>query len=153
MNEKPKIIPENYNLFHINIVESSIVSTPDNQNINYTIDVGHTVMHDIETKRVKIGILTNIKGIKDNEKVNAKAFFNIDFHFEVYDLEKFYKDSGKGNIVFDGTFIAVLLGISYSTARGLIYERLNDTSLEGVILPIVSPQKLLQDKKEAKSHN
>ncbi len=148
MNQNPEIIPEHYNLFHINIVESNIVSAPDNQNINYAIDVGHTVMHNIENKRVKIGILTNIKGLKDNKEIDAKAFFNIDFHFEIKDLEKFYKNDDKGDIIFDGMLIAVLIGISYSTARGLIYERLNDTSLEGVILPVVSPQKMLQNKKK-----
>ena len=45
--------------------------------------------------------------------------------------------------VFNGLFISTLTGISFSTARGIIFERLSKTNMRNVILPVVSPSKLL----------
>ena len=146
MDKKSKIIPENISLFHLKIIESNIVSAQSNdtKNLNFRIDVGHTLMHNLNDKRIKIGLIIDILGVKDEKETDVKAFFKIDFQYAIKDLEKFYSLDDKQHITFDGTFISVLLGISYSTARGLIYERLNDTTLEGVILPVVAPNKMLK---------
>lgn len=147
MSKNPKIIPENFHLFHLQIVESNIESSSTNKDLNFKIEVAHTTMHNIEQKRIKIGLILSIIGVKEDENTDVKAFFNIDFHYIIDDFEKFYTINEKKQLTFDSIFISVLLGISYSTARGIIYERLNDTSLEGVILPIVSPIKMLERRK------
>ncbi len=148
MDKNPKIISENFHLFHLQIIESNIASSSKIEDLNFKIDVAHTTMHNIDQKRIKIGLMVSILGLKDNKETDVKAFFNIDFHYIIDDFEKFYEINKKEHLTFNGTFIAVLLGISYSTARGIIYERLNDTSLEGVILPIVSPSKMLETRKQ-----
>lgn len=148
MDKNPKIIPENFHLFHLQIIESNIASPSNIKDLNFKIDVAHTTMHNIEQKRIKIGLIVSILGIKDDNETDVKAFFNIDFHYIIDDFEKFYELNKKEQLTFNGTFISVLLGISYSTARGIIYERLNDTSLEGVILPIVSPVKMLETRQQ-----
>lgn len=148
MDKNPKIIPENFHLFHLKIIESNIASPSNSKDLNYKIDVAHTTMHNIDQKRIKIGLMVSILGVKDDKDTDVKAFFNIDFHYIIDDFERFYDINEKEHLTFNGTFISVLLGISYSTARGIIYERLNDTSLEGVILPIVSPVKMLETRKK-----
>lgn len=147
MEKDPKIVPENFHLFHLKIIESNIASTSNIKDLNFKIDVAHTTMHNIDQKRIKIGLMVSILGVKDDKESDVKAFFNIDFHYSIDDFERFYTINKKEQLTFNSTFIAVLLGISYSTARGIIYERLNDTSLEGVILPIVSPGKMLSTRK------
>ncbi len=147
MDKNPKIIPENFHLFHLQIIESSISSSSKIEDLNFKIDVAHTTMHNIDQKRIKIGLMVSIVGIKEDKDTDVKAFFNIDFHYIIDDFERFYELNEKEHLTFNGTFISVLLGISYSTARGIIYERLNDTSLEGVILPIISPVKMLATRK------
>ena len=39
---------------------------------------------------------------------------------------------------------AVLLGIAFSAARGIIFERTLGTFFDGVILPVVDPFKVLK---------
>ena len=39
--------------------------------------------------------------------------------------------------------VATLLGISLSTSRGVIFERLGKEGIADIILPVVSPQKML----------
>ena len=39
--------------------------------------------------------------------------------------------------------IATLLGISLSTARGIIYEKLESNGIPNVIIPVVSPQLMM----------
>ena len=53
--------------------------------------------------------------------------------------------------IFTGVLIATLLGVSFSTARGIIFERLSNTNMQGMILPVVAPQKMLSLQKKEDS--
>ncbi|MEN8185963.1 MAG: hypothetical protein ABFR05_02405 [Bacteroidota bacterium] len=144
--EVPKIIPENINLFHLNIVESNITDTLQKKDLRYKINIAHTTMHNLKEEKVKIGLLIDIQGEDKENDHEAKAHFNIDFHFQIKDLINLYKLEESKNPIFSGLFISTLLGISYSTARGLIYERLSNTNLYGIVLPVVSPSKILESR-------
>ncbi len=50
---------------------------------------------------------------------------------------------------FSGNLIATLLGISFSTAREMHYERLANTNFQGVKLPVISLIKMLGTKTKA----
>lgn len=140
-----KIIPENINLFHINILESDITDSLKPDNLNFDLNVAHNILHNLKDERVKIGLILNIKSkSSDNE---FKALFNIDFHYKIKDLNHFYEVEEDANIVFSGMFISTLIGISFSTARGIIYQRLAATNMKNIILPVVSPSKILFSKK------
>lgn len=141
-----KIIPENINLFHLNIVESRIIDAIQKKESVYQVNVAHTTMHNLEDERLKIGLLIDIiNDITDNKGI-TNAHFNIDFHYKIKDLKTFYTLDENSTPIFSGLLIATLLGISFSTARGLIYERLSATNLSGIILPVVSPSKILASK-------
>lgn len=144
--EENKIIPENINLFHLNIVESRITDTIQKKESVYQVNVAHTTMHNLADERLKIGLLIDIKNDSTVNKGVSNAHFNIDFHYKISDLKSFYTLDENSAPVFSGLLIATLLGISFSTARGLIYERLSETNLKGIILPIVSPSKILASK-------
>ncbi|WP_372744407.1 hypothetical protein [Lutibacter sp.] len=145
--ETSKIIPENIHLFHLNILESNIVDAVQKKDNKFRINVAHTTMHNLVDERVKIGLFIDI--IDDSEKNEVvSAHFKIEFHYKVEDLKSFYKLDENNEPSFSGLFIATLLGISFSTARGLIYERLSKTNLRGIILPVVSPNKMLSSKVE-----
>lgn len=144
--EESKIIPENINLFHLNIVESRIADTAHTKDAVYKVSVAHSTMHNLEDERVKISLLIDIKNESEVSNNSANAHFNIDFHFKIIDLKNFYVLQENNSPLFSGLLIATLLGISFSTARGLIYERLSTTNLSGIILPVVSPSKLLESK-------
>ena len=74
----------------------------------------------------------------------SAAHFVIDFHFEIKNLSNFYKLKEDEQPLFSGVLIATLLGLSFSTARGIIFEKLATTNLKDIILPVIDPNKLLQ---------
>lgn len=80
--------------------------------------------------------------------VGLDAEFLIDFVFVVENLPDFfipYKDGFQVHAILGAT----LLGISFSTARGIVMERTKGTPLAGFILPVINPaQSLLQANQE-----
>ena len=46
--------------------------------------------------------------------------------------------------VFKELFVATLAGISYSTLRGIIFEKTSDTPWGGLTLPVINPKLLLE---------
>ncbi len=145
--KKAKINTENIHLFHIDLIESSIKDLPQKGKISFNINVAHKTMHNLKEERIKIGLLIDLETDKPGGN-GAKAHFNIDFHFEIKGLKEYYELDKNKNPVFSGLLISTLLGLSFSTARGIIYERLSNTNMQGIILPIVSPQKMLSQQME-----
>lgn len=146
MHIEVKINPEKIHLFHINIVESSIKDLPKKGDNNFKINIAQTTMHNLKDERVKIGL--HIDLIHDAVSSDAKAHFVFDFHFRIEELSNYYELKADNSPFFKGVLIATLLGISFSTSRGIIYERLSNTNMQGMILPIVSPQKMLSLQKK-----
>ncbi|MEN3322234.1 hypothetical protein VP395_00715 [Mariniflexile soesokkakense] len=146
MKKEVEINPEKIHLFHINIVESSIKDLHQKGENNFKINVAQTTMHNLQEEKVKIGLFIDLE--HEDVTSEAGAHFVLDFHFKIEDLKNHYELKEDNAIIFLGVFIATLLGISFSTARGIIYERISNTNMQGIILPIVSPQKMLVQKKE-----
>lgn len=151
MGKKVIIKPEEINLFHIHVNESVINAVAYEKKPNYAINVGHVLMHNLELERLKINLIIELKADRkdkqrDTEISNAR--FNIEFHFQIENLKDFYLLNEEQHPVFNGLLIATLLGLSFSTARGIIYERLSKTAMAGIILPVVSPQKMMNRQKK-----
>ncbi|MDA9056600.1 hypothetical protein N9K49_01975 [Flavobacteriaceae bacterium] len=132
------IIPEKIKLFNIDVVDTYINDDTVNDNLNLEFRVAHNTQHNLKDERVKIELFINLLS---QEKIGVK--FHIDFHFSIRDLSDQYKLNESNVPVFSHQFIATLLGISFSTARGLIFQQLQDTNFKGMILPVVSPYKML----------
>lgn len=139
MSSSAKIIPEDINLFHIDILEQQI----GQPKVKLYIDVAHTVMHNLKEEKVKLNLKINLETCKGDNKKCPFAHFDIDFHYHIKNLENFYTLNDKQQATFNALLIVTLLGISFSTARGIIYEKLTANSIKNIILPIVSPQKML----------
>ena len=135
-----KIIPENINLFYVKVNECIINDSLKAEKLNFNINVAHNIQNNLKEEKIRIELILDIKNsTKDNI---FSANFNIDFQFKIQNLIDYYENDDKGP-VFNGLFISTLMGISFSTARGIIFERLSKTNIRNVILPVVSPSKLL----------
>lgn len=133
------IIPEKIKLNHIEVVSTYINDDTINKNINFEFNVAHNTKHNLEDERIKIELFINLLSSKE---IGVK--FHIDFFFQIEDLKSHYNLDKDSNIpTFSGQFIATLLGISFSTARGIIYQQLQETNFNKLILPVVSPSKIL----------
>lgn len=133
------IIPEKIKLNHIEVVSTYINDKTINKNLNFEFNVAHNTKHNLDVQRVKIELFINLLSSKE---IGVK--FHIDFYFQIEDLQDHYQlDQNKNIPTFSGQFIATLLGISFSTARGIIYQQLQETNFKGLLLPVVSPSKIL----------
>lgn len=141
MAKETKIIPEEIHLFHLDVLESSIKDLAQAGGFEFNLKVAHTIMHNLKEQRVKIGLLIDLNA-KDNTQ-KANAHFSMDFHFQIEHLGNFYEIQNDGSPLFSGLLISTLFSISFSTARGVIYERLSNTNLQGILLPVINPKRLL----------
>ena len=137
------IIPDKMKLFHIDVVSKDINDKAIDENLNLEFTVAHNTKHNLKDERVKIELFINLLS---HQEIGVK--FHIDFHYNITDLENHYELNENGIPLFSGQFIATLLGISFSTARGLIFQQLQETNFKGMILPVVSPLKMLASQKK-----
>lgn len=148
--KKIEIIPENINLFLIKINESAVNNDSlTNKNSNVNLNIAQKTQNNLKDERVKIDLIIDIQSTEPNNKFSAN--FDIDFHFKIKDLKDFYTLDKNEKPLFSGLFISTLIGISYSTARGIIFERLSKTNMKSIILPVVAPNKILFPSKDKKN--
>lgn len=141
--EKNKIIPAKIHPFKIEVIDSYINDNLENKEPNFDFSVAHTVQHNLKDGRIKITMFINLLSDTNNE-VGIK--FNIDFHYKIDDLEDHYQLNENKSPVFSLIFIATIVGISFSTARGIIFSQLQNTKLNSLILPVIDPIKMLAPK-------
>lgn len=135
------IIPDKIKLFHIDVVSTYINDKTIDENLNLEFNVAHNSRHNLKDERVKIELFINLLS---HQELGVK--FHIDFHYNITDLKSHYELDENKMPLFSGQFIATLLGISFSTARGLIFQQLQETNFKGMILPVISPLKMLESK-------
>lgn len=137
------IFPEKIKLFNIEVVNTYINDNTINDNLNLEFSVAHNTKHNLKDERVKIELFINLLS---QEEIGVK--FHIDFYFVIKDLSDQYKLNENNLPIFSSQFVATLLGICFSTARGLIFQQLHDTNFKGMILPVVSPLKMLASRNQ-----
>ncbi len=133
------IIVQDIHLLRVEVVQQKLDVTAFKKHRQYQLTVGHKLAHNLTDERLKMEIVFSF----ENNKNENLLFFQIDFHFHVAHLSNFYELNTENNPVFSGHFIATLLGISFSTARGIILEKLNNAGIPNIILPVVSPQEMI----------
>lgn len=142
------IIPENLHLIQINWINQNTVISPKKfkNNPNYDFQVSYNMMHNLDKEIVKIGIFIDMSGEVEGKTINQGGNYEIDFLFKIDDMQSHYQIIDN-KAIFDGVFVGTLLGVSYSTVRGMLFNSWKDTVLEKVILPIISIPELLKSKR------
>lgn len=133
------IIPEHLHLLAIEVVQDKIDVQKFNEQKEYQLNVGHLLSHNLKEERVKLSLALSFENL-NNERL---FFFEIYFHFHIQHLSDFYHLKEDKTSVFYAPLIVSLLGMSFSTARGIIFEKLHNAGVKNVIIPIISPQKML----------
>jgi hypothetical protein len=81
---------------------------------------------------------------QEGEPLGVKVEYGIEFHFEVENLNDFAKEQQDGTFQLDAAMGATLLGIAFSTARGIIFERTRGTFSTGSSCPWSTHSKYLR---------
>jgi hypothetical protein len=148
MADSNQIIPEKIHLNQIKWIKEDTIIMKDKLSKNpiYNFSIAHNMMHNLEKEIVKIRLFIDMTGTIDGNEINQGGNYEVDFLFQIDDLKNHYQIM-EGKPVFNGLFVATLLGICYSTIRGMLFSSWKDTILNGVILPVISVPELLSSKR------
>lgn len=131
--------PALIHLLDINPVEIHNNISKDNFNIN-EVGVAHNMMHNLKEKNLKIFL--SLALFDNNEEIVLKT--DYDFIYKVENLEDNYKYDENDEVIFNASLVKTLLGMSYSTLRGIIFNEF--ITIDKIILPIIDPQLILENR-------
>lgn len=116
---------------------------------SFQFQVGYDSGFDMQNNGASTQITVTITGVKDNNEIISKASYEIHFYFTIENFQDLIEvDPNDGQIkVFQGLGNA-LASVTYSTTRGLVLGRLQGTSLEKFIMPVINPNDLFLKKNE-----
>ncbi len=148
---RPGIQPDLIHLTEVHILAASFeTSDAYRENPVKPMEVyfgfGKQLAHNLEHGRTRIRLGVTMEG-QDEKGVSlgVTCRYDLEFHFRVDNFQDFVVKDDQGNVKIHALLGATLLGIAFSTARGIIYERTRGTFLDGVILPVIDPHKLLME--------
>lgn len=105
---------------------------------NPLMKVAQKVQHDLDQQLVKVTLQITLS--TSNE---LRASLLYDFVYKVENLPDFIVDKDE-KTVFTAQFIGTLLGISYSTMRGIFYQKFKELNIPEILLPVLNPNDLLK---------
>lgn len=138
------IVVKDIQLLHVEVTEQKLDVKAFKQEKEHQLHVGHKLAYNLEDERIKLEFVFSF----NNNAGESLLFFQIDFHFHIAHLANFCILKEKNQLAFSGHLIATLIGICFSTARGIILEKLNNAGIQNILLPIVSPQEMLSQNKK-----
>lgn len=111
----------------------------------YKIDNTLELAFNITEKLAKSEYKVDIETISSNSNnVEAKGSFHIIFIFRIDNLEELSKLNKDNLVDLDPALGNALVSITYSTARGLLINKVSGTPLEKFILPVIDPNTLIK---------
>lgn len=131
-------------LQHIQIERVHINSAHSHSDemLSFTVDTSFNMEVSYETNLIKTILQTSIKPKK--EHFQCEALFEIAYIFQMAEAERFIQISTDGILEgINADLLNALLSVSYSTARGIVWQQCQNTIFNNVLLPIISPTQLL----------
>lgn len=138
------IVVKDIHLLQVEVTEQKLNVKAFKEEKEHKLNVGHKLLQNLKDERIKFEFVFSFK----NGGEEPLLFFQIDFHFHIANLSNFYDLKTENHPVFSGHLVATLIGVCFSTARGIILEKLNNAGIKNILLPIVSPQEMLSQNKK-----
>jgi len=97
-------------------------------------------------KVVGVKLVVEVKAIKTaQEPSELVAAYTHELIFVIDNLDDFTDVlEGQPQPKVDRLMLGTLLGITYSTVRGIIYTRTQGENMKGILLPVIDPKQLLK---------
>ncbi|WPO77787.1 hypothetical protein [Flavobacterium sp. KACC 22761] len=145
--DENKIVPSKIHLTNIKWEKENTIlfKSKLEKNPSYDIIVSHNMMHNLEKEVVKIRLFLDVNVVID-APIEQGGSYEVDFFYKIDDLSDHYQISNDKPL-FSGIFVSTLLGIAYSTLRGMLFNTWKDTFLSNVILPVIAIPDLLKSKR------
>lgn len=149
-----KVNADKINLVNVKILKSNIEAgssfvkdAPCERSLLFAHDSGVNI--DDKNILINLNIKIDFKGT--TEEQSAKGEFRIQYLFNVENLDELMQISDSEAPNISGELAATLMGIAYSTSRGIILTSTENSVLGGILLPVVSPVKILENKQKDKN--
>jgi hypothetical protein len=113
-------------------------------NAQSKFNVELTLGTDYQNGFVKASLILDLKVENPNTKEIAGFTINNIIVFNVAELLEFISHDSTGNPILDAKLAYAIVGIAYSTSRGMISTQINNTFLSGFIMPVIDVHTLLQ---------
>lgn len=140
--ETPAVIPEKIHVLGVRILESHFETTEEYLSkpeppAKTNVQIGHGPGLDMAQHLyfVKLDLILTGLNAEDNP-LGLSARYTIHFAYRVDNLEELVIIN-KDNTLIDNNLAATIIGMSYSTARGIVLERTQGTFFNGAILPVI----------------
>lgn len=105
-----------------------------------------TVSFDLD-----INAISEMKGEDDEEKLIERECFNIRLR-NLFFVENLEIHVTEGNIKQDENFLVLIASLSYSSARGVLNEKLSNTRYgDKFLLPVIDPKNFVSKKPKDKN--
>jgi hypothetical protein len=149
------IDPTKIRIESINIAKAAIDATeayianpvvPASTKLSFTSEQ----QFDFDAKRMQARIRVDMIGEDESSNpLGLSGYYDMYFHFSIANMEEHVSGSGKTQQV-NAQLGATIMGIAYSTMRGVVLERTAGTFFQGTILPVLDPRAFLNASVQAK---
>lgn len=148
MNQRPSEFNPEYVRMHAFRVVKAEIDTP----MDYTGDpdgefsykVHYESGYRLDDNLMRTNIEVHIEFPSENPaEQDATAYFQISYYFEVMNLRDLVTLKKKHAPVVDDALQVSMASVAYSTTRGVLMTRLENTALRGFFLPVISPETLI----------
>jgi|JI9StandDraft_2_1071091.scaffolds.fasta_scaffold05258_8 hypothetical protein len=145
---KSGVDPTKIRILRLAIAKASIEATDEylaapRDPVNTTTGFATGISFDLAQKLCRARLTIDLQGMDVNKQLlGLKGSYDLLCDLEVDNLTEL-SHLNKGNLTVDGQLAATIMGIFYSTARGIILERTSGTFFGGVILPVLDPKQLI----------
>jgi hypothetical protein len=143
-----KIVPELISIFFVKVYRSNHSTSNEYldkpvQPATFRVQVAQNMAWNEGEKNMRIRLELKLEGVdKADKEIGLSAEYGIEFQVHVENLDQFIEVDKEAKKV-NGLMAATIMGIIYSTARGIIIERTQATYFNGIILPVIDPKNLL----------
>lgn len=145
-----KIDPEKILLQRVELLNENVNTTkefwtnnekPDILDFSFTRDF----LFNLDEKLIVVELGVHYEGMKQKDKeeipVGLTVEYAYQFYFNILNIEDFKVEDDEKAL--EGSIITTIMGIAFSTLRGIVHEKTRGTSIGVVLLPVVSPTRLL----------
>lgn len=144
----PSIQPDKILLTGIILLKCTINSTDEYlenaaKPARIVMELGTSPLFNLDDRKCRFRLHIKLAGQDNTDAIlGINAEFLLDFIFEIENMNDFIVHH-KEDILVHPLLGSTLLGICFSTARGIVLERTKGTPLAGFILPVINPSKVL----------
>ena len=149
MKEGRIIEPDKIHLVRLQTLKGTIsneVATTDAPVKQYDFNFDASIGVNGKDRVIGVKLSVVIEGLgPDKQKLSVAASYTHELIFVIDNLDDFtdpVENAPEPRV--DRIMLATLVGIAYSTVRGIVYTRTQGTELKGILLPVIDPKKLLK---------